>query len=90
MGNYRLPKIALDSSQNQLRHGCKDTMAWLTHWDIDENDISQNIDNAKNIITSKFKDKLWHEEKLAVKRKLRYYNEVINHNLEDQKYISVY
>ena len=31
----------------------------------------------KNIITSKFKDKLWREEKLAVKRKLRYYNEVI-------------
>ena len=58
MGSCRLPKIALDSSQNQLRHGCKDTMAWLTHWDIDENDISQNIDNAKNIITSKFKDKI--------------------------------
>ena len=58
-------------------------MAWLTHWDIDENNISQNINNAKNIITSKFKDKLWREEKLAVKRKLRYYNEVINHNLED-------
>ena len=56
-------------------------MAWLTNW---------GIDNAKNIITSKFKDKLWREEKLAVKRKLRYYNEVINHNLEDEKYISVY
>ena len=52
-------------------------MAWLTHWGIDENNISQNIDNAKNIITSMFKDKLWREEKLAVKRKLRYYNEVI-------------
>ena len=52
-------------------------MAWLTHWGIDENNISQNIDNAKNIITSKFKDKLWREEKLGVKRKLRYYNEVI-------------
>ena len=53
-------------SQNQLRHGGKDTMAWLTDWGIDENDISQNIDNAKDIITSKFKDKLWSEEKLAV------------------------
>ena len=57
-------------------------MPWLTDWGIDENDISQNIDNAKSIITSKFKDKLWREEKLAVKRKLRYYNEVINHNLK--------
>ena len=28
-------------------------------------------------------------EKLAVKRKLRYYKEVINPNLEDQKYFSV-
>ena len=71
MGNQRLPKIALDLSQKQLRHGCKDTMAWLTHWGIDENNISQNIDNAKNIITSKFKDKLWREEKLAVKRKIK-------------------
>ena len=77
-------------SQKQLCHGCKDTMAWLTHWGIDENNISQNIDNAKNIITFNFNDKLWHEEKLAVKRKLRYYNEVINHNLEDEKYILVY
>ena len=65
-------------------------MAWLTHWGIDENDISQNIGNAKNIITFNFNDKLWHEEKLAVKRKLRYYNEVIHHNLEDEKYILVY
>ena len=65
-------------------------MAWLTHWGIDENDISQNIGNAKNIITFNFNDKLWHEEKLAVKRKLRYYNEVINHNLKDEKYILVY
>ena len=34
MGNERLPKIALNSSQNQLRLKrcqCKDTMAWLNH-----------------------------------------------------------
>ena len=84
MGNKRLPKIALNSSQNQLRLKwcwCKDTMAWLKHWGIDENDILQNIDNVKNIITSNFKQKLWHEENLAVKRKLRYYKEDINSKL---------
>ena len=31
-------------------------MAWLKHWGIDENDILQNIDNVKNIITSMFKE----------------------------------
>ena len=49
----------------------------------------QNIDNVKNIINSKFKEKFWCEENLAVKRKLRYYKEAINPNLEDQKYLSV-
>ena len=48
-----------------------------------------NIDNVKNSITSKFKEKIWFEENLAVKRKLRYYKEVINLNLEDQKYLLV-
>ena len=59
MENKRLPKISLNSSQNQLRLKrcwCKDTMAWLNHWGIHENDIMQNIDNVKNVITSKFKD----------------------------------
>ena len=55
----------------------------------DENGILQNIDNVKNIITSKFKEKMWCEENLAAKRKLRYYKEVINPNFEDQKYLSV-
>ena len=64
-------------------------MAWLNHWGINENNILQNIDNAKNIITSKFKEKFWCEENLAVKRKLRYYKAVINPNLEDQKYLLV-
>ena len=92
MGNERLPKIALNSSQNQLclkRCWCKDTMAWLNHWGIDENDILQNIDNLKNIITSNFKEKFCCEENLVVNRKLRYYKEVINPNLEDHKYLSV-
>ena len=52
-------------------------MAWLNHWGIDEKDIFHNIDNIKNIITSKFKEKLWCEENLVIKRKLRYYKEVI-------------
>jgi len=93
MGNEKLPNISLNSSQNQLRLKqcwCKDTIAWLNHWGIDENDILQNIDNVKNIITYNFKEKLWCEENLAVKRKLRYYyKETINPNLEDQKYLSV-
>ena len=36
-----------------------------------------------------FKVKFQCEEKLAVKRKLRYYKQVINPNLEDHKYLSV-
>ena len=90
MGNERLPKIYLNSSQNQLhlkRCWCKDTMAWLNHWGINENEILQNIDNVLNIITSKFKEKLWCEENLAVKRKLRYHKEIINPNFEDHKYL---
>ena len=65
MGNEILPKIALKSSQNHLhlKHGrCNDTMAWLNHWGINENDILHNIDNVKNNITSKFKEKFWCEE----------------------------
>ena len=60
MGNERLPKIALNSSQNKLclkRCWFKDTKAWSNHWSINENDILHNIDNVKNIITSKFKEK---------------------------------
>ena len=92
MGNERLPKIVLNSSQNQLRLKkcwCKDTMAWLNNWGIDENDILQNIDYVKNIITSNFKEKFWCEENLGVKRKLRYYKEVFNPNLEYHKYLLV-
>ena len=92
MGNKILPKIALNSSQNHLRLKqcwCKDTTAWLNHWGINENDILQNIHKVKNIITSKFKEKFWCEENLDVKRKLRYYKDVINPNLEYQNYLSV-
>ena len=62
-------------------------MAWLNYWCIDENDILQNIDIVKNVITAKFKEKFWCEKNLVVKRKLRYYKKVINSNLEDHKYL---
>ena len=55
MGNERLPKLSLNSSQNQLRLKrcwCKDAMAWLNHWGIDENEILRKIDDVKIIITS--------------------------------------
>jgi hypothetical protein len=49
----------------------------------------QNIDSITNIITSKFKENMWCDKKLVDKRKLRYYKELVNPNLEDQKYISL-
>ena len=91
-GDHRLPKIDLNSSQNHprlKRSWYKDTRAWLNHWEMDENIALQNINNIKNIVTSKFKEKLWCEKDLEVKRKLRYYKEVINPNIEDQKYLFV-
>ena len=61
MGNERLPKIVSNSSQNKVRLKqcwCKDTMAWLNHWGIfNENNTLQKTNNVKNIITSKFKEK---------------------------------
>jgi len=58
-------------------------------WEIDKNVALQNINNIKNIVTSKFKEKMWCEKDLGAKRKLRYYKEVINPTLEDEKYLSV-
>ena len=46
-------------------------------------------DNIKNTITSKFKDKLWEDQELEGKRKLRYYKEVINPTLDNQNYLSM-
>ena len=40
-------------------------MAWLNHWGINENDILHIIDDVKNIITSKFKEKFLCEKNLA-------------------------
>jgi hypothetical protein len=90
MEDKRLPKIASNFSQNHLwlKWGWhKDAQSWLNHWGIKEEIILQNKDNIKNIITSKFKEKLWCDKELEDKRKLRYYKEVINPNLEDQKYL---
>ena len=90
MGDHRLPKLGLNSSKNQLRlkrGWYKDTRAWLNHWEIDDNVALQNINNIKNIVTSKFKEKMWREKDLEAKIKLRYYKEVINPTLEDQKYL---
>jgi len=36
-----------------------------------------------------FKEKMWDVKELEGKRKLRYYKEVINPNLEDLKYLSI-
>ena len=47
------------------------------------------MNNIKNIVTSKFKVKLWCEKDLEAIRKIRYYKEVINPTLEDQKYLCV-
>jgi hypothetical protein len=49
----------------------------------------QNKDNIKNIIKSKFKEKMWCDKELEGKRKLIYYKEVINPNIEDKKYLFV-
>ena len=54
-----------------------------------KNVVLQNINNNKNIVTSKFKNKMWCEKDLEAKTKLRYYKEVINPTLENQKYLFV-
>ena len=54
---HRIPKLALNSIENHLRlkqGWYKDIKAWLNCWEIDENVALQNINNIKNIVTSKF------------------------------------
>ena len=92
MEDQEIPKISLNSSQGHLllkRGWYKDAMAWLNHWRIDENTTLQNINNFKKPITSKFKARMWDEKDLEVKRKLRYYKEVINPNMQYRKYLFV-
>ena len=81
IGDHRFPMLALNSSQNQLKlkqGWYKDMRSWLNHWEINENVALQNINIIKNIVTSKFEEKMWCEKDLAAKIKLRYYKEVIN------------
>jgi hypothetical protein len=88
----RLPKIASNSIQNhlQLKQGLhKYAKCWINHWGIKKEIILQNNDNIKNSITSKFKEKLWCDKEIEDKRKLRYYKEVVNPNIEDQKFLFV-
>lgn len=47
-----------------------------------------HTDNIKNIIVSKFKEDLWCNEELDIKRKPRYY-EGVTRILKDQKYLLV-
>ena len=46
----------------------------------------QNTNDIKNIVQNK---NLWWDKELEDKRKLRYYKEVVNLNLEDQKHLSI-
>ena len=64
-------------------------MAWSNHWVIKKNTTLQDINNPKNTITSKFKTRMRDNKILEGKRKLIYYKEAINPNLEDQNYLSV-
>jgi hypothetical protein len=54
-----------------------------------EDTILENKVTIKNIIESKFKEKIWCDKELEEKIKLRYYKDVINPNLEDQNYLSL-
>jgi hypothetical protein len=55
-----------------------------------EETILQNKDTIKKNIKSKFKENMWCDKELEEKIKLRYYKDVINPNLEDQNYLSVF
>ena len=91
MGDKRFPKIASYSSQSHLRikwgwHIY--SKYWINHWGVEKEATLQNNNNIKSIITSKFKEKLWCIKELDDNIKLIYY-EVINPNLEHQKYIYI-
>jgi hypothetical protein len=92
MEDKRLPKIVSKSSHNhhRLKQGWhKDAWSWLNYWGIIEKNILQNKDTIKKNVKSKFKEKMRCDKELEEKRKLRYYKDVINPNLEDQNYLSL-
>ena len=89
MEDKRLPKISSKSSHNhhRIKRGWhKDAWSWLNYWGIMEETILQNKDTFKK---SKLKEKMWCDKELEEKRKLRYYKDVVNPNLEDQNYLFV-
>ena len=55
-----------------------------------EDTIFQNKDTIKKNFKSKFKKKMQCDKELEEKRKLRYYKDVINPNLEDKNYLSIF
>jgi hypothetical protein len=55
-----------------------------------EDIILQNKDTFKKTIKLKFKEKMWFDKELQEKIKLSYYKDVINPNLEDQNYLSIF
>jgi hypothetical protein len=59
-------------------------------WGIMEETILQKKYTIKKNFKSKFKEKMWCDKELEEKRKLRYYKDVINPNLEDQNYLFVF
>ena len=58
--DHRLPKLALNSSQNHLRLNRgwhKDTRAWLNYWEINENDALQTQRTLKILLLLSSKEK---------------------------------
>jgi hypothetical protein len=75
-------------NHQQLKSGChNDAKFWLNHWRIKEEVIMENTNDIKNTITTKFEENLWCHKEFQDKRKLRYYKEMVNPNLENQKYL---
>jgi hypothetical protein len=70
---------------HRLKQGWnKDAWSWINYWGIMEDTILKKKDTIKKTVKSKFKEKMWCDKELEEKRKLRYYKNVINPNLEDQ------
>ena len=67
--------ISLNSNKNKMwlnqgQH--KDSKSCLNHQGIKEKVTLKDINNIKTNITSKFKEKLWHDNEKENKIKLRY------------------
>ena len=94
MQKKRLPKISSKCTKNPhlfLKCGWhKDALSCLNHWGIKEELNMGGKDKIKNTITSNFKDKLWEDQELEVKRKLIYYKEVANPTLDNHNYLSMF